>query len=660
MDVEYPGMQDAQDLETHNVPVTALSPLRRPPVRSGMTLQRQFSGLVSFNPEEEEQEAPEEPTQMLRRVQSGHANQYQLLLSSNSHQNSPRVAITRGSTLLQAVTQLFEELSSSGTSPWDCSYTIQFEPCYAVEGEEHKRPGMQSSSTADLLSPRTITIPQSHWESTLEAWQLPAHIPGDSEGLRCAIGLLKLIQSSEIQFGAKKLTHRSGLFASLSDVSLQPSDYLTGKLHQQLQDCVTLCSQAWPQWCLSLPAYLPQLISQEERHSFFFRTAFGVSRAVHFTQEHELANDPQRFRMGQLRSCKVTLTRANAGDEAVAILKKYASRPDKLVFEYSDAASVGSGVHQDFFTLAAQALRRPALGLWLEPEAQESCGLFPTALPSQPEKVLEWFRHLGRLIARSLMEQHLLDIPLSLPMYMVLCGQPITADQLHLVDSVFARSLADLMRMEPSRLASLELHFDELEEFGYSADQVVTAENRQVYASATASRVLHSRVQKQLQAMLEGVNQCFPVERLAVFQPSELKSLVEGDGELKGDDWTVEELAKAIEPGAGTSADDPVYQAALRYLADATNDARRAFLRFTTSSPQLPVGGLRLLKPKLTIVTNQVPEGWVASQQDSVPLSTSTCEHILRIPPYSCEQVLFDWLHAASFNEHAQYFKDNA
>ena len=93
--------------------------------------------------------------------------------------------------------------------------------------------------------------------------------------------------------------------------------------------------------------------------------AFGVSRAVHFVQEHELVNDPQRFRMGQLRSCKVPtypiylyhlpciistfkvmLTRANAGDEAVAVLKKHGSRPDKLIFEYSDAASVGSGVHQ--------------------------------------------------------------------------------------------------------------------------------------------------------------------------------------------------------------------------------------------------------------------------------------------------------------------------
>lgn len=71
-----------------------------------------------------------------------------------------------------------------------------------------------------------------------------------------------------------------------------------------------------------------------------------MSRAVHFVQEHELANDPQRFKMGQLRSCKVMLTRANAGDEAVSILKKYGSRPDKLIFEYSDAASVGSGVHQ--------------------------------------------------------------------------------------------------------------------------------------------------------------------------------------------------------------------------------------------------------------------------------------------------------------------------
>ncbi len=149
------------------------------------------------------------------------------------------------------------------------------------------------------------------------------------------------------------------------------------------------------------------------------------------------------------------------------------------------------------------------------------------------------------------MEQHLLDIPLSLPVYTVLCGQRVTADQLALVDPVFAESLSKIMQMQPSDLAALDLHFDDLEEFGHSAEQCVTAETRGEYFSAMTSKVLHSRVQKQLQALLEGVNECFPVkhnpccahwlqaDRLAVFTPRELKSLVEGDGELKPDDWTV-------------------------------------------------------------------------------------------------------------------------
>lgn len=92
------------------------------------------------------------------------------------------------------------------------------------------------------------------------------------------------------------------------------------------------------------------------------------------------------------------------------------------------------------------------------------------------------------------------------------------------------------------------------------------------------------------------------------------------------------------------NSNDKLYRALISYLATATDVQRRAFLRFTTSSPQLPVGGLKCLKPKLSVLTNHTPT-WAketVAEANSVPLSTSTCEHILRIPPYDSDKVISD------------------
>ena len=116
------------------------------------------------------------------------------------------------------------------------------------------------------------------------------------------------------------------------------------------------------------------------------------------------------------------------------------------------------------------------------------------------------------------MDQYLVDIPLSLPMYSVLCGRRITADQLHHADPAFAQNLDKLMSMDPDELAAMDLDFGGFEEFGRSAEETVTPENRAEYCSLMASMVLNSRVHRQLKAVIEGVDCCFPVSILYLIE----------------------------------------------------------------------------------------------------------------------------------------------
>ena len=66
------------------------------------------------------------------------------------------------------------------------------------------------------------------------------------------------------------------------------NERLTTKLKRQLQDPVSLCSGALPEWCDTLNKQLRPLVALETRASYFSYTAFGVSRSLHqLGQDHE-------------------------------------------------------------------------------------------------------------------------------------------------------------------------------------------------------------------------------------------------------------------------------------------------------------------------------------------------------------------------------------
>ncbi|VVD04577.1 unnamed protein product [Leptidea sinapis] len=68
---------------------------------------------------------------------------------------------------------------------------------------------------------------------------------------------------------------------------------------------------------------------------------------------------------------------------------------------------------------------------------------------------------------------------------------------------------------------------------------------------------------------------------------------------------------------------------------------RKAFLQFTTGCSSLPPGGLANLHPRLTVVRK------VDAGDGSYP-SVNTCVHYLKLPEYSCKEVLRERLLAAT------------
>ena len=68
------------------------------------------------------------------------------------------------------------------------------------------------------------------------------------------------------------------------------SSRLSAKLLQQLSDALAVSSGALPQWARLLLDRCPALFSARARSMYFRSSAFGVSRAVHWSQECQVSS----------------------------------------------------------------------------------------------------------------------------------------------------------------------------------------------------------------------------------------------------------------------------------------------------------------------------------------------------------------------------------
>jgi E3 ubiquitin-protein ligase HECTD1 len=166
-------------------------------------------------------------------------------------------------------------------------------------------------------------------------------------------------------------------------------------------------------------------------------------------------------------------------------------------------------------------------------------------------------------------------------------------------------------------------------------NEAVTLDNLEEYVELVTDFCLNSGIRRQMDAFKVGFDRVFPMEKLFLFNPSELQMILCGD---QYPQWTRDDILNYTEPKLGYTKDSPGFQRLVNVLVSMSGDERKAFLQFTTGCSSLPPGGLANLQPHLTVV-RKVDSGYP---------SVNTCVHYLKLPEYPCEEALREKLLAAT------------
>ncbi|XP_078408067.1 E3 ubiquitin-protein ligase NEDD4-like isoform X4 [Cetorhinus maximus] len=340
------------------------------------------------------------------------------------------------------------------------------------------------------------------------------------------------------------------------------------------------------------------------------------------------ADIPNRFEM--------KLHRGNILEESYRRIMSL-KRPDVLKarlwieFESEKGLDYG-GVAREWFFLLSKEMFNPYYGLF-EYSATDNYTL--QINPNSGlcnEDHLSYFKFIGRVAGMAVHHGKLLDGFFIRPFYKMMLAKSITLKDMESVDGEYFNSLKWILENDPTEL-DLRFCIDE-ENFGQTyqvdlkpngSDMVVTNENKREYIDLVIQWRFVNRVQKQMNAFMEGFTELIPIDLIKIFDENELELLMCGLGDVDVNDWRQHTVYKN-----NYCTNHPVIQWFWKAVLLMDAEKRIRLLQFVTGTSRVPMNGFAELYgsngPQLFTI-----EQW--GTPEKLPRA-HTCFNRLDLPPY--------------------------
>uniref|UniRef100_M4BPZ5 HECT-type E3 ubiquitin transferase n=1 Tax=Hyaloperonospora arabidopsidis (strain Emoy2) TaxID=559515 RepID=M4BPZ5_HYAAE len=380
---------------------------------------------------------------------------------------------------------------------------------------------------------------------------------------------------------------------------------------------------------------IPQVLSFNERVQLFQKllddakaqagnTRDEFSRALQVRiQRHEIVRDGYDFFR---KVCDVMSPAALKSRIKVTFINEQG---------LEEAGIDGGGVFKEFMDNLTKNAFSPEFGFFLETDDHL---LYPNSsakfIVDTPKEALERYRFLGRLLAKAVFENILVEPQFAAFFLNKLLGKFNYIDDLHSLDPELYTSLMRLKHYDGNvedlalTFSVSEVQFDKVVTRNLLPDGSnvpVTNENRIRYIHLMANYKLNVLTSIECAAFLMGFRDLIPGSWIQMFAPAEVQMLIGGTAtNIDVDDWE-----RHTQYGGGYHPSQAVIQWFWEIVKeDFTLEDRAALLKFITSCSRQPLLGFSKLVPQIGIHQVRVED------DERLP-SSATCMNLLKLPAYS-------------------------
>ena len=211
---------------------------------------------------------------------------------------------------------------------------------------------------------------------------------------------------------------------------------------------------------------------------------------------------------------------------------------------------------------------------------------------------LQYFKFVGRFVAKALVDGQILDAYFTRSLYKHLLGEPLSYEDIEAVDPDYFKNLKWMLENDIENVLDLTFtaetdYFDkktvvDLKPEG--AKIAVTNENKAEYVNLIAKHRMTNAIQAQINAFLEGFWELVDKTLLEIFNDKELELLISGLPEIDIFDL------KANTEYVGYFPNSPVVRWFWEILVELSKEDKARLLQFCTGTSKVPLEGFKALQ----------------------------------------------------------------
>ena len=295
----------------------------------------------------------------------------------------------------------------------------------------------------------------------------------------------------------------------------------------------------------------------------------------------------------------IELSRENCLEESVEKIEFVDLWRELKISFNGEIASDAGGLYREWFTILIEELEKKEMNLFERSECDEINYIFNRNLNENSDWSFKYFNILGRLIAKSLIDNITINLSFNCLIYKLILGEKINFEDLKNIDTSLYTSLLSMKNMKPEALDSMEIYYS----IQYKNDdgQVITEElipggnNKKVtdINDYIEKRINHlvSKSQILIYHIQEGLFSFIPKEILCSINSSEFELLVCGQPFIDVNDWNKNSIYKGDYNKNHKLVKwfwDEVYKLSQEDL--------RKLLQFSTGTSRVPINGFKKLE----------------------------------------------------------------
>eukprot|EP01017_Pseudomicrothorax_dubius_P009141 TRINITY_DN1305_c0_g1_i2.p1 TRINITY_DN1305_c0_g1~~TRINITY_DN1305_c0_g1_i2.p1 ORF type:complete len:568 (+),score=175.51 TRINITY_DN1305_c0_g1_i2:66-1769(+) len=372
------------------------------------------------------------------------------------------------------------------------------------------------------------------------------------------------------------------------------------------------------------------------------------NKKKHFRSEMDTIRGERHY-----RSLDIRVSRNNIFQDSFAQLAHKSANEMKAKLHVNFIGEEGEdagGLTREWFVQLSREIFNPDYALFKT--NVNGVTFMPSPHSNVNQHHLQYFKFVGRIVAKALMDNHQLDAYFTRSFYKHILGQPLTYHDMEDIDPSYYKNLKWILENDVS---PLELNFSYedntfdqhviIDLIPNGRNILVTEENKQDYVREICYAKMAKDIKAQIEAFLDGFHELIPAHLIAIFDSKELELMISGLPDID-----LQDLKDNTEYH-NYSRDSAQVKWFWEVIETFDQQSKAAFLQFVTGTSKVPLEGFKALRG-----IGGVQRFSIHKAYDSNRLPTAhTCFNQLDLPEYPTKEVLMEKL-VLSINEGREGF----